>query len=481
MKFSRIFSSVLLYASGIGIFLLLLFGALELISNRKAPTPEAAGLIQPEVTQNAYPFPEPVEPSLTNGEETPYPHPELQIIPLSPPDLEPADGDAPEYGYEANPAYPPPQQPLTRPTSTPYPTPTRRPGPTLSPLPLPTPAADPQGEIWYGTKPLEGYNNAHYRLAVDAAGSAADQPTRVVMPPGLASELALRTYALHPSPDGRFLLLEVSSDPLATPFVLDLTDMSFKEVLVGYAPGYFLGWRRDSLHFLFFVDGGGPWLVNAETSEVTMLDVNLHIQGGAISPDGSLVVYIKDKAVERSMWMVSIAGSDARYLFDTSWSHVYPTSWSPDGTKIVYYGSCKVGGETTGSFCLYDLETGEIRLLKLPFTGGNPSWSPDSRYIAATGFTTGEKACFWDPNLTPLETANCFYIGSSVFVEDLQSGELRELAQGILPVWSPDGTMLAYLSLASGSQEVWIIQADGSNPRQVTHDGQIKLGYLIWR
>jgi hypothetical protein len=480
MKFSRKFFSLLLYASGTGIFLLLLFGGLELISNREATTPEAAELVQPEATQDAYPYPQPVEPSLTNGEETPYPEPELQITPLSPPDSEPADGDGPEYGYEANPAYPPPQQPLSRPTSTPYPTPTRRPGPTLSPLPLPTPADSPQGEIWYGTKPLEGYNNAHYRLAVDVAGTAADQATRVVMPPGLASELVMRIYYIHPSPDGRFLLLEVSSEPLFTPYLLDLTDISFKEVLVGYAPGYFLGWRRDSLHFLFFVDGGGPWLVNAETSEVTMLDVNVHIQGGAISPDGSLVVYINDTAVEQSMWMVSIAGSDARFLFDAPGAYVYPTSWSPDGTKIVFRGSCRFRGEATGSFCLYDLETGEIRLLKLPFTGGNPNWSPDSRYIAATGFDTVEKVCSWGPYLSPLEAGNCFY-GGSVFVEDIQSGELRELDQGILPVWSPDGSMLAYLSLASGSQEVWTIQADGSNPRQVTHDGQIKLRYLFWR
>ena len=36
------------------------------------------------------------------------------------------------------------------------------------------------------------------------------------------------------------------------------------------------------------------------------------------------------------------------------------------------------------------------------------------------------------------------------------------------PVWSPDGGHVAFASQESGSEDVWVISADGSNPHNLT-------------
>jgi dipeptidyl aminopeptidase/acylaminoacyl peptidase len=39
------------------------------------------------------------------------------------------------------------------------------------------------------------------------------------------------------------------------------------------------------------------------------------------------------------------------------------------------------------------------------------------------------------------------------------------------PVWSPDGTRIAYTARSGGRHDVWGMAADGSNPQPVTWDG----------
>lgn len=73
-----------------------------------------------------------------------------------------------------------------------------------------------------------------------------------------------------------------------------------------------------------------------------------------------------------------------------------------------------------------------------------------------------------------------------LYVADLLSGQSTQLTNmpdrdEWAPAWSHDGGQLAYLSDAGdGSNQVWLMAADGSNPRQVTHWTGDPIAYVAW-
>jgi Tol biopolymer transport system component len=349
-------------------------------------------------------------------------------------------------------------------------------------MPLPIPAKDASGIIRYiaeaGTPP----SPAFLQLRVDALGRA----KAVAKPLPVQADLGFTPVQVIPSQDEKYLVLMRFVEPLHQPYVINQSTRQVRELP---AVGQFLGWHPDSRHFLFWADGLALWLVDAETLETTTLALppQVYLQGAAISPDGLTVAYIADNLPRAdgnwpgyALWLVSSAGSDAKPVFDTgSAGYLYPGAWSPDGTRIVYYGSC-ADSALSGPLCLWDRRTGERWSLDLPFTGFSPSWSPDGRYLAATGLTQGESPCEGEKNLSQAEREACRYARSSIYVADTLTGEVRQLTAGIAPVWSPDGSMLAFLSNRSGTPEIWTIRADGAEPQQLTMDGQPKAWQLAW-
>jgi len=56
----------------------------------------------------------------------------------------------------------------------------------------------------------------------------------------------------------------------------------------------------------------------------------------------------------------------------------------------------------------------------------------------------------------------------------------RSTALDSHPEFSPDGRHIAFLSSRSGAPELWVCDADGGNPRQLTHLGAHILSYPAW-
>ncbi len=197
---------------------------------------------------------------------------------------------------------------------------------------------------------------------------------------------------------------------------------------------------------------------------------------GAWSPDGEWVVY-RDSTrginVDDEVFIARADGSDRRNLTDNP-ANDWGPDWSPDGTTIVF-NSDRNGGAIRG----YTVDVDGSNLRRLPIDGWveYPSFSPDGSRIVYEGA-----------------------IGSNyeVFVADL-TGERTQLTQSPgndgWPVWSPDGTTIAFTSerddceFAPREQECWttgepgehrsvyLVDPDGSNLRRVATDhGQ----FLAW-
>ena len=103
------------------------------------------------------------------------------------------------------------------------------------------------------------------------------------------------------------------------------------------------------------------------------------------------------------------------------------------------------------------LEGGRFtKLPNLPAEATSPAWSPDGTRLAYILITN-------DPYRKLLYVANADGTNQTL----LSTGEL----DADHPDWSPDGRQIAFAGRQSGEKNLYIINADGSGLRQVTHSG----------
>ena len=78
-----------------------------------------------------------------------------------------------------------------------------------------------------------------------------------------------------------------------------------------------------------------------------------------------------------------------------------------------------------------------------------------------------------------------FDLLGDLYLLDSAGGQARRLTSGMAfdsqPAWSPDGSEIAFLSDRSGAENLWVVRADGTAPRQVTrNDGPDELVSPAW-
>ncbi|MFG1339985.1 VCBS domain-containing protein [Xanthobacter autotrophicus] len=135
----------------------------------------------------------------------------------------------------------------------------------------------------------------------------------------------------------------------------------------------------------------------------------------------------------------------------------YSPVFSPDGTKVAFYSSASnlVAGGTNGAYDIFvkDLATGAVTRVSADAAGaqGNsssysPVFSPDGTKVAFYSYAS---------NLVAGDTNGTY----DIFVKDLTTGAVTRVStdtagtQGnydsVIPVFSPDGTKVAFVSVAS--------------------------------
>ena len=185
-------------------------------------------------------------------------------------------------------------------------------------------------------------------------------------------------------------------------------------------------------------------------TEVTNLTSNPADDGNpAWSPDGTKIAFVSIRDANNEIYVMNVDGSGQKNLTNDP-GNDGPPSWSPDGTMIAFASS---QGEADEIFVMNADGLNKLRLADSP--GGidddafRPTWSADSSKIAFTS----------DRDSDVVRNVDIYVIGAD------GTGLVRftgQSAQDHSPIFSPDGTEIAWLSRRWGGDDVYVKSADAS-------------------
>jgi Tol biopolymer transport system component/DNA-binding winged helix-turn-helix (wHTH) protein len=128
---------------------------------------------------------------------------------------------------------------------------------------------------------------------------------------------------------------------------------------------------------------------------------------------------------------------------------------SPDGRYLAF-------ADEVGLY-LRLIDGGETHALWAPkgFVVAGISWFPNGAHLAVALSRSGEPSSLWDISVL--------------------GGSARQLhVEGLEPVVSPDGACIAFLKGSKIRQQLWIMNADGSQPRQLAGKEGDYFGQIAW-
>jgi TolB protein len=221
----------------------------------------------------------------------------------------------------------------------------------------------------------------------------------------------------------------------------------------------------------------------------------------SVSPDGSKIAFTSFAKGQPAIFVFSVdSGRDLRFYNQRASVNETP-SFTPDGKQIVYASSApddnccrifianvdgtgfrpitapgtidvepKVNPKTGNEIAFVSGRSGHAQLYTMNIDGGNverisdgsgeatnPAWNSNGRTLAfawTRGYATGK---------------------FNIFVMDVVTHKYLQLThdegRNENPVWAPDGVHLAFSSDRGGSEQIYSMLADGSQPQKLTSQG----------
>jgi Tol biopolymer transport system component len=179
------------------------------------------------------------------------------------------------------------------------------------------------------------------------------------------------------------------------------------------------------------------------------------------SPDGRYLYFLSDRNGSMNLWRVPIDERLGRPLgtpeaITTPAQSAMRFSLAADGRRIAYTAITTTGISNVQKIGL-DATTLRVK--------GDPEWVTTGTRFSAS------------PDASPNGQWVAFNIAlprPDIFIARWDGTGLRQLTNesaNLAPRWSPDGTRLAFSSNRGGNLNIWTINSDGSNLRQLSHYG----------
>ena len=283
-----------------------------------------------------------------------------------------------------------------------------------------------------------------------------------------------------------------------TPTLLAAVDVNATELLDWSEDGQrIIFGTRNALYYLDVASKRTEKLANLELSHLPQVYF-------AISPDGGRIAYTDIKDGQSDIWVVSTDGGTPTRITNDK----YPERnlvWHPDGRRVLYDSvrneisqifACGLNGDSPvqvlssdvplyisavspgGTEVLYysqrdDADLWNVRIddseeLRLTDSLGIEMWAdpaPDGRHVAYQETRSADVSRMIN--------------GSAIVSQSLdQDRTTREFSKdGFLPIWSPDGTQIAFLRDLNGRVNLWAMPAAGGEPGPLTTDGVMFAGF----
>lgn len=217
-------------------------------------------------------------------------------------------------------------------------------------------------------------------------------------------------------------------------------------------------------------------------------------QGAAWAPDRSRVAFHSFRDGDADIYVVNADGTSLTQLTNDPGEDMNP-SWSPDGSQIAFHTTRTGNGDI---YVMGSDGSNPANITNDPGGDSLASWAPDGAQIAFLSTrdgnaniyvmdTTGanQRALTTDPahdshaRWSPDGTQIAFWSDAAgtgdIYVMDAAGTTVSRLTThggwDVDPAWSPDGLRIAFTSDRTGlDHEVFVMNADGSNLFQLTHD-----------
>lgn len=261
--------------------------------------------------------------------------------------------------------------------------------------------------------------------------------------------------------------------------------------------------------FVFQVGSGGDiYTVDADGGRLTHLTTGMD---PSWSSDGTQITFSR-WTTPWGVYLINADGSNERLLFSSNVARA--PIWSPDGAQIAFYFETqgwsarrieKPEGEhwrlvprqleTEWTLGVVDVADGYLRQPYCERFAFSPTWSADGQWLVYDGdyglsVTTVEgpnnKALtdnvhdlfpVWSPDGTRIAFMHWQHDHWEIFAMNPDGGGrvaltgssplLEKRPNNVSPAWSPDGKQIVFLSDRGGKWEFYAMNADGSDQRQI--------------
>jgi Tol biopolymer transport system component len=242
-------------------------------------------------------------------------------------------------------------------------------------------------------------------------------------------------------------------------------------------------WSPDSIMIAYssssYTERANIWVKNADASTVAKR-ITSHTAADyhpRWSPDGTRIAFHSRRGKSIDIWIRNADGTGEDTVVASDPATDQDAEWSPDGTKLAFES------KRSGNFDIWvvgiDGASSPVQITFDEASDTQPMWSPDGTRIAFQSDRGGSRGV-WVKNADG--TGNAVQVsvaytdagmhdwshdGSRIaFVSDLKifarnsdgMGDPVEIAGGLEPRWSPDGTKMAYVAWMEDQYKVQIIE-----------------------